>query len=133
MGRPFHSGSPSEIVIFIAIFILASYYDIRFRIIPDWLTLPGLALSLLLSFLHGSILSAILGGVIGMFLTVPALLQGGGGDFKLGLLFGSLIGPDLYIWLFTFLLTFLFLKISTKRKAPFAPFLLIGYIVSLLW
>ena len=78
--------------------VAASFIDIRTRRVPDWLTLPPVALGLAAFAwrLHWTGVALWAAGVGGMaaLLAVPWLLGGfGGGDFKMALALGALGGP----------------------------------------
>jgi Flp pilus assembly protein protease CpaA len=82
----------------VALAVAASVTDIRNRRVPDWLTLPPVALGLAVFAwrLHWSGVALWAAGVGGMaaLLAVPWLLGGlGGGDFKMMLALGGLGGP----------------------------------------
>ena len=82
----------------VALAVAASATDIRSRRVPDWLTLPPLALGLAAFAwrLHWTGVALWAAGVGGMaaLLAVPWLLGGfGGGDFKMALALGALGGP----------------------------------------
>ncbi|NMB24568.1 MAG: hypothetical protein GX986_03455 [Firmicutes bacterium] len=80
------------------------YYDLRFRIIPNWLTAPGLVMGLLMLTLDG--VSGFLQAVwLVCLLTYPFVFgfqRGwvGGGDVKLVAAVGLLSGLDLAIPIF---------------------------------
>ena len=81
-----------------------SIYDIRQRRLPNWLTLPGAAVVLLVAVAVGRGLPAVLGAVAlaGVYLlvhrTAPAAM--GAGDVKLALGLGALTGCfGIDVWL----------------------------------
>ena len=82
----------------VALAAAASATDIRTRRIPDWLTLPPVAVGLAafawrLHWAGVGLWAAGVGGMA-MLLAVPWLLGGlGGGDFKMALALGALGGP----------------------------------------
>ena len=84
--------------VIVSVAITASVTDIRSRRVPDWLTLPPLALGLAafagrLHWTGVALWAAGVGGVAAL-LAVPWLLGGfGGGDFKVALALGALGGP----------------------------------------
>jgi len=74
-----------------------SVCDLRWRILPNWLTLGGAAAVLLLRFVMGGsagfIDSLAAGAVAGAFLFLPFLLRGaGGGDVKMLFAAGAVAG-----------------------------------------
>jgi len=82
----------------VALAVVASVTDVRRRRVPDWLTLPPIALGLAVCAwrLHWAGVALWAAGVGGMavLLAVPWLLGGlGGGDFKMALALGALGGP----------------------------------------
>ena len=77
--------------------LIASYYDIRWRRIPNWLVLVLLLAGLLGSFILGGpslLLSSVLGFSLAMLLYFPLyLLKGmGAGDVKLMAALGATVG-----------------------------------------
>jgi leader peptidase (prepilin peptidase)/N-methyltransferase len=127
--------------------------DLDHQIIPDVLSLPGIALGLLAALGPGGIgwMGSVLGMVVGggVFVVIIAgstLVLGqpgmGVGDVKLGAMLGAFLG-----WQFALLGILLSVLIggplaaallATGRKGrkdplPFGPFLSLGGIVSLLW
>jgi prepilin peptidase CpaA len=96
------------LIVTIAVVCLATYSDIRWRKIPNCLTLPAIALGFLLNFLGNSwngLLSAFFGFLVGMgLLMLPYVLGGmGGGDVKLMAALGVLLGSHaiLNVFLYT--------------------------------
>jgi hypothetical protein len=82
----------------VALSCAAAVTDVRRRVVPDWLTLPAVALGLgaFAWRLHwfGVGLWALGMAAPALPLLVPWLMGGvGGGDFKLSLAFGALGGP----------------------------------------
>jgi Flp pilus assembly protein protease CpaA len=74
-----------------------SVCDLRWRILPNWLTLGGAAVVLLLRFVTGGTAgftdSLAAGAVAGAFLFLPFLLRGaGGGDVKMLFTAGAIAG-----------------------------------------
>ena len=82
----------------LAVACTAAVTDLRRRVVPNWLTLPALALGLAAFGLRGGgtgLLDALGGAVIPVAVFgLPWLLGGfGGGDFKMALALGVLGGP----------------------------------------
>lgn len=120
--------------------------DLRSRIIPDWLTLPSLALGLGIAFLPEGMkpLSAFIGALLGgglLFLvgrtgkTVLGKEGMGGGDIKLMTAAGAFLGPLAVLYaLFLgslFAILFVFVRLPFTRRffgleIPFGPFLAAG-------
>ena len=82
----------------IAVIAIAAYTDWRWRLIKNSLTLPAIALGLILNLL-GSGWSGFVSGLLGLaagfgLMMIPFVLgQMGGGDVKLLAALGSLVGP----------------------------------------
>jgi prepilin peptidase CpaA len=109
--KPFFAANGHILVLVIALVCLAMYSDLRWRKIPNCLTLPAIALGFVLSFVGSGwngLLFALMGFVVGMgLLMLPYLLGGmGGGDVKLMGALGSLLGSHavLNVFLFTSLI-----------------------------
>jgi prepilin peptidase CpaA len=88
--------SPTRLTAIVLI-LAATYSDLRWRKIPNCLTLPAIALGFFLNFVGSSwngLLFAFWGSVLGMgLLMLPYLLGGmGGGDVKLMGALGALLG-----------------------------------------
>lgn len=127
--------------------------DLDHQIIPDVLSLPGIALGLLFSLAPGGVgwLQSLLGVLVGggVFVVIiagSALVIGqagmGVGDVKLGALLGAFLGWKLA--LLSILLSVLLggplaaTLLATGRKGrkdpiPFGPFLALGGLISLFW
>jgi prepilin peptidase CpaA len=81
----------------VALSLLAMYTDFRWRIIPNWLTLPGIGIGLIINFACNSWQGLQLAGfgfLVGFALMLlPFLIGGmGAGDVKLMAALGSLLG-----------------------------------------
>jgi leader peptidase (prepilin peptidase) / N-methyltransferase len=76
--------------------VALSAYDIRLRRLPNWLTLPGAAVIIVLAAVHGHGVAAVLGAVAlfafyaVVHLVSPAAM--GAGDVKLAIGIGALTG-----------------------------------------
>lgn len=88
--------------------IVLAWYDCRFRRLPNYLTISGAVIFLLLRLaLAGtdSLCNGVFGGLIGgIFLLIPFLLHGaGGGDVKMLFAVGCLLGVpvilDALLWI----------------------------------
>lgn len=123
---------------------LAVGFDLRYRRIPNWLSLAGLAGALLL---HGTrhglagLWAALAGALVGFALFLVFYLVGGmgGGDLKLMAVFGALLGPSGIVVAAVFaailgglLAAAILLRHSATRAIPYAP-AIVGGCWLLLW
>jgi len=127
-----------------ALLLVLSLIDIDRQILPDKLTILGLALGLIMSFIRPDIhpLTAVAGVFAGGgFLFVIAFVSKGGlggGDIKMMAFVGSFIGPA-QVMLAIFLGAFIGLvanvpgliggKVGLKSRLPFGPFLAVASII----
>lgn len=79
---------------------VAAVWDLRFRRIPRWLTVPTLLLGLAWHAWQGGLASAFLAAAAGLSLGLLLLMLGaiGGGDAKLLAALGALLGLPLWCW-----------------------------------
>lgn len=137
----------------ISILIVVSFIDLNHRIIPDIITLPGIALGLIFSYfnpqasLSASVIGLLSGGLSFYLLAYvgEALFKKesmGGGDIKLAALLGAFLGWKnliAVILLASFLgaliggLKLTFSKSKKDKTIPFGPFLAIASIIALFW
>jgi prepilin peptidase CpaA len=80
--------------------LIAGWTDQRSRRIPNWLTVPGLVIGMVLNTLLGGwsgLKTSLLGALIGLALLLPFVLLRslGSGDWKLAGALGSFTGPAL--------------------------------------
>ncbi|MGB8657411.1 MAG: prepilin peptidase [Candidatus Zixiibacteriota bacterium] len=138
--------------ILILVLMAAFFIDLKHRIIPDVLTLPGVIVGFLLSFLvkfpsvPGSLLGILVGG--GMFYLAAVLGElifkkesMGGGDIKLAMMLGAFLGWRnilLVLLLSAFLgslvgvIALLFSgEVKRTRTIPFGPFLALGAVIAI--
>lgn len=115
-------------IIPIVVLLVASVFDLRFRRIPNWLTIPALLIPILwidLFYVAVIILSLVLALLLGNLI--------GAGDIKLA--------AALTIWshqlnwsqswiIYACCLGGLFALISRQRRIPFAPFMALGALLS---
>jgi prepilin signal peptidase PulO-like enzyme (type II secretory pathway) len=128
--------------------LLIATIDLKYRLVPNALVLPALAVALLAHALPPSrhTLTALLGGALGLapFLLVALLRPGtlGGGDIKLAGLIGLALGYPLALWPvslgilaggLTSIVLILAGRGSPKSQIPYAPFLCLGAMVALLY
>jgi len=137
---------------FFASLTLVSFIDLPLRIIPDVISLPGIVIGLVISFLHpqmsvkDSLIGVLLGGgslyVVASAYHLITKREGmGGGDVKLLAMIGAFIG-----WkgvLFTILCSsfigtvvgvtlMLVFSADSKYAVPFGPFLSLGAVIYVL-
>ena len=133
-------------IILLFLLLVASIIDLRTRLIPNFITVPGVLLGLLLTTLTGrlSFIQALMGIFIpGFIMLLIALISKGGmggGDVKLLATIGSFLGWRMALFSLFWgsvvgSLVSIFLIILKKKKRsdpiPFGPFLTIGVIFSL--
>ena len=126
--------------------IVASVIDLRYKIIPDVITIPGIIVGLLSSALilptgiKGSIAGALLGGIIFFIAAVASRGGMGGGDIKLIAMIGAFLGwinviitiiLSSFIGSIVGIFVMILLGKGRKYPVPFGPFLSIGGIISL--
>jgi prepilin signal peptidase PulO-like enzyme (type II secretory pathway) len=145
--------------LFAGLLLVIFLYDLKYYLIPDVFVLPAAALALIFNIALAALENSSLHLLISSFLNffVSALLAGGfflflfliskgkwigGGDIRLGLLLGALLGwPDVLVALFlayvsgaiigVFLIAF---KKKTMASAvPFGTFLTASAFIVLLW
>ena len=131
----------------LAALVAITVIDLRYQIIPDSITLPGVLAGLLASLASHrvswveSVGGILLGG--GLFVAVIVLSRGGmgGGDLKLGAMLGAFLGwKALLVALFIAVVLggvsavalLASRKLGRKDAIPFGPFLAVGGAVALL-
>lgn len=134
--------------ILIAALVAITVIDLDHQIIPDVITLPGIVTGFLVNVASGrllwtdSLLGIVLGG--GVFFAIILASGGGmgGGDMKLGAMFGAFLG-----WQVTIVAIFLAVIVGgvvaaamllagrkgRKDAIPFGPFLAVGGGAALFW
>ncbi|MEE9182315.1 MAG: prepilin peptidase [candidate division NC10 bacterium] len=147
---------------FVAALVIVTFIDLEHQIVPDVITLPGIAIGLTWSVLTALLLinghraptsfspptplEALLGIIVGggILYLVAVLSRGGmgGGDIKLTAMIGAFLG-----WRAALLTIFLgtlsgsviaLVLLASGRKGrkdpmPFGPFLVLGAILALFW
>jgi Flp pilus assembly protein protease CpaA len=125
------------------VLVYVSITDIRERRIPNKVMFPALALAFTFALLRPERWSLLLGGLLaGGLLLLPTLIYGlekaGGGDIKLGLFIGLVLGWPLVLpaLVLAFLSATLFAlggmlvrRISRRSVIAFGPFLALGGLV----
>lgn len=141
-------------LIITVLMIILAVYDLRWMLLPDRVTVPGiviaLGMALVIAIVGGNwsdfwskLLAALIGG--GIFLILSLVADGklmGGGDFKLVVIMGLVLGgPGLLLALliaFNSAAIVGIVMIVTKLRRrnepiPFGPFLVLGTMVSFLY
>jgi leader peptidase (prepilin peptidase)/N-methyltransferase len=133
--------------------IIISFIDLNEQIVPDVISLPGIAIGFILSFFVpyisfiNSALGVVAGGgtilIIGLVGSVIFKKEAmGGGDVKLAAMIGAFLGwryiiISLFLGFFLGALAGIFLilsKIKSREDAiPFGPFIVLGSFITLLW
>jgi len=133
--------------------IIIAFIDLQEQIIPDIISLPGIVVGLILSFIvpYISFINSALGALVGGGIILIIAWVGsiifkkeamGGGDVKLTAMIGAFLG-----WRYTIISLFLgffigalvgiiliLSKIKSKEDmVPFGPFIVLGSIITLLW
>jgi leader peptidase (prepilin peptidase)/N-methyltransferase len=132
--------------------IMIFFIDLQHRIIPDVVTLPGIAFGFLLSFFvkSPSVANSLIGIFVGGVLFYLAAVLGellfkkesmGGGDIKLAMMLGAFLGWQRIFLVFLLSavlgamaggIALLFSKeVKETRMIPFGPFLALGSILAI--
>jgi len=140
--------SLAYVLFILGVLLLITIIDIEHEIIPDPLVYTGIAATFLFFLLinidgfYLNFLSGLLAGLF--FLLLNGVTKGKGmglGDAKLALLGGFILGwPETFIWLVSSfslgavvgMILILFGKSKFGREIPFAPYLMISLIITLL-
>lgn len=134
-------------IFYFCLFLVLMVIDLEQGIIPNKIVYPGMVASLIISMVaEPGIIKAAIGGSIGlMLLLIPALIYKGGmgwGDVKMAGLMGLVTGfPLIFVALFLAVTTggltaglLLLLRLKQRRGSiPFAPFLTVATMATLLW
>jgi leader peptidase (prepilin peptidase)/N-methyltransferase len=133
--------------------IIIAFIDLQEQIIPDIISLPGIVVGLILSFIvpYMSFINSALGALVGGGIILIIAWVGsiifkkeamGGGDVKLAAMIGAFLGwrytiISLFLGFFLGALTGIILIIAKIKKRedaiPFGPFIVLGSIITLLW
>jgi leader peptidase (prepilin peptidase) / N-methyltransferase len=133
--------------------IIITFIDLQEQMIPDVISLPGIVVGLILSFMvpYISFINSALGALVGGGIILIIAWVGsiifkkeamGGGDVKLTAMIGAFLG-----WRYTIISLFwgfflgaligiilIMTKIKKREDAiPFGPFIALGSIITLLW
>jgi leader peptidase (prepilin peptidase)/N-methyltransferase len=132
----------------ISILIVCSFIDLKYKIIPNKITYPGIIIGLVLSlfFNHITIKSSLMGLVIpaGLLLLLAIIFKGGMGlgDVKLVGMIGVFIGygytlAGIFLGALVGSIVFLPLliagKVSRKTRIPFGPLISLGAVIMILF
>lgn len=134
-------------IFYFCLFLVLIVIDLEQGIIPNKLIYPGMVASLIISTVAGpGIIKAAIGGSVGLtLLLIPALIYKGGmgwGDVKMAGLMGLVTGfPLIFVALFLAVTTgglvaglLLLFRLKRRRETiPFAPFLAVATMATLLW
>jgi leader peptidase (prepilin peptidase)/N-methyltransferase len=134
--------------LFFSALVVITFIDLHHKIIPDVISLPGIAIGLLASLLvlPPTFLESVIGATLGwtLFYAVALVSRGGmgGGDIKLIAMIGAFLGWEkmlltIMVGAFAGSLVgiglMIFFKKGRKYAVPFGPFLALGALVSLFW
>ncbi len=154
LGLPLHIGADEAFWLFVRDALIASalilifVFDYRASIIPDRLTIPAMIVALVFNVALGiPLLTLLFGGLLlGSFFAVQFLVSNGrwvgGGDIRMGLLMGFLLGP--WLGVVALLLAYMlgamagvYLLVTKKRAlsshVPFGTFMALATILTMLW
>jgi leader peptidase (prepilin peptidase) / N-methyltransferase len=135
-------------IVFLSALVAVTGIDLAHQIIPDRITLPGILAGLVANLATGRVglVDAVLGIAIGggLFLVIIVASRGGmgGGDMKLGAMFGAFLGWQVaLVALFIAVLLggivavalLLSGRVGRKDPVPFGPFLAAGGAAGFLW
>jgi len=132
--------------------IVIFFIDLKHRIIPDVVTLPGMALGFFFSFFvkSPSVLNSLIGILVGGILFYLSAVLGevlfkkesmGGGDIKLAMMLGAFLGWQKILLVFLLaavlgatvggIALFLSKEVKKTKMIPFGPFLALGSILAI--
>ena len=136
---------------FIAVLIVLFVHDLRFRILPDIITLPAIAIAIIFWFIPSfnlqlttyNLLAVVIGTLF--FLLQWLFSRGrwvGGGDIRLGALIGAIVGwPNILFALFVAYISgaifgcaaMMMGRVTRKSQIPFGTFLTASTICTMFW
>lgn len=120
-----------KITLIILVSLLCSIYDLKSRIIPNYITLPNIVLALIYSLYTKDIYYGLLGLLIAFFMGLIffAFGQMGGGDVKMMAGIGAWFGTFNFIWILllasiigVLIVIFNILAISIKNRKLTNPY-----------
>ncbi len=135
-------------LIFTSILIIIFIYDFKWYLILDIITIPAIIFALVVNlFLGFNLLNLLLAAVIGggFFLLQYVISKGrwiGGGDIRLGVLMGFILGyPNILValmlaYIFGSIIGIILLTFKKKQwssEIPFGTFLSVATIITMLW
>lgn len=115
--------------------VMATWFDWKHRIIPDWLTLPLIGFALMYHLIFGNFLHSILasGLIFTLMVGLALVMKGGigGGDIKLFSFLAAALGFPLIgsLIMLSFFSAILYGKITNRREVPLAPFILSSFVL----
>jgi len=134
--------------------IVIFFIDLEHQLIPDWITLPGIAAGLTVSLVPGGIgmAASAIGLLVGGGSLYLAAVLGerlfkkeamGGGDIKMAAMLGAFLGWQKVLLLFVaaaaigLVVSIIWMTISAKlrkeRLIPFGPFLALGAMLAIVY
>jgi len=135
-------------IVYASFLIVIFFIDLDHQLILNKVSYPGIVVAFIFSFLWPDlgVVNALTGGAIGfaiLFLPFIIYPKGmGGGDLKLALMIGLMVGsPEVLVGILMGIIggglaAILLLGLRIKRRGeaiPFGPFLCIGAMAALLW
>ncbi|HEY3347798.1 MAG TPA: prepilin peptidase [Nitrospirota bacterium] len=134
------------VMLLFSVFVVITFIDLKYQIIPDYITLPGIVFGLAFGplFFNTGFINSLVGAVAGggLFFLIAVVSRGGmgGGDIKFIAMVGAFLGwrPVLMTIFFGSLLGALVgagllisKKAGRKTPIPFGPFLVAGALISI--
>jgi prepilin peptidase CpaA len=106
MHRLYSAPPEKALIVLLTLLIGAAMYDVRYRKIPNWISMGGVLLGFLINFFigppEGGLLFALKGFAagFGLYLFLYAIRAMGAGDVKLMGAVGALVGPERWFGIF---------------------------------
>ncbi len=137
-----------------SVLLVVFFVDLEFQIIPDVVTLPGIALGVAVSLVPGgiNILQSVIGLVVGGGALYLVAMLGdwlfkkesmGGGDIKMAAMLGAFLGWQKVLLTFlgsaviglviSLILMGFSAKLREKRVVPFGPFIALAAVIAIVW